>query len=179
MEFNAAFIMELLEDLELEKLKEENRAIVHNRIGILYGDFFGEYEQALFHFNQALEINEKIDNIKGVSASLHQIGIIYQYKGDYDAALTQYQKSMEIDEKIGDIAGVARTMAQIGTLYFNQNKFETALELFIQAFLVFAKIGSPYANQARKDIARVREKLPQEQFNAILNEFNLNPEAVS
>jgi hypothetical protein len=33
-------------------------------------------------------------------------------------------------------------------------------------------------NQARKDIARVREKLPQEQFNAILKEFNLTPEAV-
>jgi hypothetical protein len=83
---------------------------------------------------------------------------------------------MEIDEKIGDIAGAALSMAQIGTLYFNQNKFETALELFIQAFLVFAKIGSPYANQARKDIARVREKLPQEQFNAILKKFNLSPD---
>ena len=102
-----------------------------------------------------------------------------QYKGDYDAALTQYQKSMEIDEKIGDIAGAALSMAQLGTLYFNQNKFETALEYFIQAFLVFAKIGSPYANQARKGISRVREKLPQEQFNAILKEFNLTPEAVS
>jgi len=250
--------MELLGELELEKLTEENRAIVHNRIGILYGEFFGEYEQALFHYNQALEIFEKMDDIKGVSYNLHQIGMIYEYKGDYDVALIQYQKSMEIDEKIGDIKGVsyslhqigmiyqdkgdydsalkqyqkslemkekigdikgvssslhnigaiyqhkgdydaalqnyqqaleifkkigdivnsAMCIAQMGTLYFNQNKFETALELFIQAFLVFAKIGSPYANKVRKLISRVREKLPQEQFNAILKEFNLSPEAV-
>jgi len=248
--------MELLAELELERLPEENRAEVHHRIGILYGDFFGEYEQALFHYSQSLAIHEKLDNIKGVSvslhqignvhylkgdydaaltnyqksleideksgdikgvsASLHQIGVIYQYKGDYDAALTnyqksleikekigdikgvskslhqigmiyqdkgdydaalkEYQKSLEIKEKIGDIAGAALSMAQIGTLYFNQNKFETALAYFIQAFLVFAKIGSPYANLAKDYITKIQEKLPREQFNAILKESYLTPE---
>jgi tetratricopeptide (TPR) repeat protein len=69
--------MELLGELELTKLKEENWAEVHHRMGILYGEFFGEYEKALSHYNQALEINEKIDNIKGVSSSLHNIGAIY------------------------------------------------------------------------------------------------------
>jgi hypothetical protein len=80
---------------------------------------------------------------------------------------------LEIKEKIGDIAGVALSNVQMGTLYFKQSKFETALKFFIKAFLVFAKIGSPYANQAKKDITRVREKLTEEQFNAILKEFNL------
>jgi tetratricopeptide (TPR) repeat protein len=127
--------MELLQELELTKLKEENRAEVHHRLGILFGEFFGEYDKALIHYNKALEIKEKI----------------------------------------GDIAGAARSMAQMGTLYFQQDKFETALEYFIQAFIVFAKIGSPYANQARNDIARVREKLPEEQFYAILKKFNLTP----
>ena len=63
--------------------------------------------------------------------------------------------------------------AQMGTLSFQQNKFDTALKYFIQAFLVFAKIGSPYANQAKQYINRVRENLPEDQFNAILKEFNL------
>lgn len=97
--------------------------------------------------------------------------MIYQDKADYDAALKEYQTSLEIREKIGDIAGAALSKAQIGTLYFAQNKFETALRNFIQAYLVFDKIGSPYANQAKKNIARVREKMPEEQFNAILKEF--------
>jgi tetratricopeptide (TPR) repeat protein len=146
-----------------------------HQIGRIYQER-GDYDAALKQYRKSMEIKEKIGDIKGVSSSLHNIGAIYQDKGDYDAALKQYRKSMEIKEKIGDIAGAALSMAQIGTLYFKQNQFESALKLFIQAFLVFTKIGSPYANQARKDIARAREKLPREPFNAILKEFNLTPE---
>ncbi len=148
------------------------------QIGTIYQDK-GDYAAALTHYQKAKEVFEKIGDIKGVAINLDQIGIIYQDKGEYDAALQNYKQALEIFKKIGNIDGSAISMAQIGTLYFNQNKFETALELLIQAFLVFAKIGSPNANQIRKDIARVREKLPQEQFNAILKEFNLTPEAVS
>jgi len=133
--------MELLGELGLEKLKEENRAEVHHRIGILYGSFFGEYEQALFHYNQALEINEKMDNIKGVSSSLHQIGMIYQYKGDYDAALTNYRKSMEIKEKIGDIKGVSSSLHQIGMIYQDKGDYDAALTHYQKAKEVFEKIG--------------------------------------
>jgi tetratricopeptide (TPR) repeat protein len=150
--------------------------ILHS-IGMIYQDK-DEYDAALKQYEQSKEISEKIGDIKGVAINLGQIGIIYQDKGEYDAALQNYKQALEIFKKIGNIDGSAISMAQIGTLYFNQNKFETALELFIQAFLFFAKIGSRYANQVRKDIARVREKLPQEQFNAILKKFNLTPEAV-
>jgi tetratricopeptide (TPR) repeat protein len=169
--------MEFLQELELSELKEENRAEVHRRTGILYGEFFVEFDKALSHFNKALEIHEKRDDIKGVSGSLHNIGVVYQYKGDYEAALNHYKKAMEIREKIGDIKGLAESMGQMGILSFKQNQFENSLKFIIQAFLVFAKIGSTYANQAKKDITRVREKLPEEQFNAILKEFNLPMDA--
>jgi tetratricopeptide (TPR) repeat protein len=107
---------------------------------------------------------------------LHQIGRIYEEKGDYDAALTQYQKAREVFEKIGDIFSAAMCKAQTGLLYFKQNQLEPALKLFIQAFLVFAKIGSPSAHQAKKDIERVRQKLPQDRFHAILTKYNLAPD---
>jgi tetratricopeptide (TPR) repeat protein len=133
--------MELLVELELEKLKEEYRAIVHNRIGILHGEFFGEYEQALFHYNQALAINEKLDNLKGVSASLHQIGMIYQDKGDYDAALSQYQKAKEVFEKIGDIKGVSDSLHQIGIIYHYKGDYNAALNEYQKSLEIKEKIG--------------------------------------
>jgi tetratricopeptide (TPR) repeat protein len=138
--------MELLGELELEKLKEENRAEVHLRKGILYGEFFGEYEQALFHYNQALVIYEKMDNSKGVSDSLHNIGMIYQYKGDYDAALKQYQKSMEIKEKIGDIKGVSSSLHNIslhniGMIYQYKGDYDAALKEYQKSLEIREKIG--------------------------------------
>jgi len=140
-----------------------------HQIGMIYQEK-GDYAAALTQYQMPLEIAEKIGDIKGVAISLHQIGMIYQYKGDYDAALTQYQKSLEIKEKIGDIAGIASSMGQMGALYFEQNQFETALKLFLQAFAIFAKIGSPNVDQAKNDIARCREKMPEEHFRAILKE---------
>ena len=78
--------------------------------------------------NPASNWNEKIGDIKGVAQSLHQIGIIYQYKGDYDQALEQYQASKKIAEKIGDIKGVAASLHQIGIIYQYTGDYDQALE---------------------------------------------------
>jgi tetratricopeptide (TPR) repeat protein len=154
--------------LKIDEYRNDSQKVAADlhQIGMIY-QYKGDYEAALTHYQKAMAEFEKIGALKEISAVLHQIGMIYQYKGDYEAALTHYQKSMDIKDKIGNIAGAALSNAQIGTLYFEQNLFEEALKFFIQAYLVFAKIGSPYANQAKKDINRVRENLPEDQFNAM------------
>jgi hypothetical protein len=39
----------------------------------------------------------------------------------------------------------------------------------------FSRIGSPYAKQAKELIARCREKIPEERFQALLQEFEIDP----
>ncbi len=146
-----------------------------HQIGIIY-QYKGDYEVALTHYQKSLEIKEKIGDIRGVSLSLHQIGMIYQLKGDYEAALTHYQKSMEIKEKIGDIAGTASSMAQMGQVLSIKGQYKNALKLCIQSYLIFVKLESPNAKIVKGFIKNIREKLPEEQFNAILKEFNLPPD---
>jgi len=51
-------------------------------------------------------------------------------------------------------------------------------DFLLQSFAIFAKIGSPYANQAKEDIALCREKAPEEQFQAILKEFEIDPKVI-
>jgi tetratricopeptide (TPR) repeat protein len=119
------------------------------------------------------EVEEKDLDEKNRSNVFHVMGILHQDFGDYEAALTRYQKAMEIQEKIGDIVGAALSTAQMGTLFFEQKQFEPALKLFCQAFLVFAKVGAPYAKHAAGYIARVGEKMTEEQFAKILEEFGL------
>ncbi len=117
-----------------------------------------------------MEFEDKVLTDENRSIVYHQMGNLFLGFGDYEAALTQYQKSLEIKEKIGDIAGMAISLGQMGNLYLDQNQFETALKLFLQAFAIFAKIGSPYANVVKDNIALCREKMPEEQFKAILKE---------
>jgi tetratricopeptide (TPR) repeat protein len=143
-----------------------------HQIGMIYQDK-GDYEAALTHYQKSKDIKEKIGDIKGVSNSLHQIGRIYQYKGDYEAALTHYQKSIEIQEKIGYIAGTAISMGQMGKVLSIKGQHKNALKLCIQSYLIFVKLESPNAKIVKGFIKNIREKLPEEQFNAILKEFNL------
>ncbi|HLP48428.1 MAG TPA: tetratricopeptide repeat protein [Candidatus Kapabacteria bacterium] len=117
-----------------------------------------------------MELEDKELTDKNRSIVFHLIGMLLQGFGDYDAALNQYQKSLEIAEKMGYIKGVAISLGQMGHLYFVQNQFETAMKLFCRAFLIFSKIGSPYAKQAKELIAQCREKMTEEQFMAILKE---------
>jgi len=41
----------------------------------------------------------------------------------------------------------------------------------LQSLAIFAKIGSPEADKAKKLISLCREKMPEEQFKVILKEF--------
>ncbi|MDQ1354105.1 MAG: Tetratricopeptide repeat protein [Acidobacteriota bacterium] len=50
-----------------------------------------------------------------------------------------------------------------------------ALKLFCRAFLIFSKIGSRYANKAKELIARCRKKIPEDRFQALLKEFEIDP----
>jgi hypothetical protein len=93
-------------------------------------------------------------------------------KKNFFNGIRLFQKNLE---KIGDIAGMAMSMGQMGALYFEQNQFETALKLSLQAFAIFAKIGSPNANKVKHNIDLCREKMTEEQFQAILKEFEIDP----
>jgi len=139
------------------------------QIGNIYQEK-GDYDAALTQYEKANEIFEKIGNIKGEAQSLHQIGMIYEEKGDYDAALTQYKKAREIFVKIGDIDGVASSLNQIALINLGKKDYSVSLKLFLQSFAIFAKIGSPNANIVKGNISRCREKMPEEQFKAILKE---------
>lgn len=48
------------------------------------------------------------------------------------------------------------------------------MKLFCRAFLIFSKIGSPEVDKARVLISLCRVKMPEEQFQAILKEFEID-----
>lgn len=120
---------ELLAEISERNINEKNRAEVYHEQGILYQGF-GDYAEALKHYEKSLEIKEKLGDIKGISYSFHQIGMIYEYKGDYDEALKKYEKSLEIKKKLGDIKGVSYSIAQIGNIYYLKDDYEKALKQY-------------------------------------------------
>ena len=85
--------------LTLLKPIKKNESIYrcYNNLGIIFNEL-GEYEQALFYHNRAMEylsLIEKENNLK--ENTLNNIGVVYQNKGDLIKAIEYFQLSLEND----------------------------------------------------------------------------------
>jgi len=66
---------------------------------------------------------------------------------------------LRISEELGDRAGVAITTAQLALLEEAEGNLERALELITRAEEMFARLGSPYREQARRVLERIRRRV--------------------
>jgi tetratricopeptide (TPR) repeat protein len=126
---------------------------LHN-LGVLAQDT-GEYSRARHLYQESLRIAEELGDRAGVATTLHQLGMLAQDTGDYGQARQFYQESLRIKEELGNRAGVAITTAQLALLEEAEENLERALELITRAEELFAGLGSPYRELAR----RVRERI--------------------
>ncbi len=135
----------------------------------------GEDEKALKLFEKSLGYFQELEDQPGIASSMHQLGRISQDKGKLDEALDYYKKSLEIREKHSDMQGMGTGYGQLGMLYFDKGEYQEALRSSIKACMIFNQLGAPQAQLAQKNIQKVKEKLPQQEFFDILKEFNITP----
>ncbi len=161
------------------KIEEElgNRAGIARSLGqvgnihILRGD----YDQALTQYDKALKIFEELGDRADVAAVLHQLGMIHQERGDYEAALEMYEKSLKIIEDLGDRAGIAQSLGQVGTIHHEKKAFAQALDLYLQALTILARLQSPDAGIAMKNLIRLRKDWGAAHFDAAWQEKTGEP----
>ncbi|MHA1932809.1 MAG: tetratricopeptide repeat protein, partial [Promethearchaeota archaeon] len=97
--------------------------------------FFEErnHKEALKWFEEALEIDELIENSVGKAQRLVSIGNIHKIEGEYDKALEKFKEALKIDS----LSEKAKIMRMIGMIYQKQENFEEALTQFDKAFQIF------------------------------------------
>jgi tetratricopeptide (TPR) repeat protein len=144
------------------------------QLGLIY-QRRGQQDEALRQYRKSLQAFEKLADQRGISASLHQIGRIHQDQGKLDQALENYKKSLEIREKSADMQGMAVGHGQLGMLYYEKKEYKEALVSSVKSFLLFSRMGAPGAKLAQKTIRKIEDKLPKEEFNAVLKEYNITP----
>jgi tetratricopeptide (TPR) repeat protein len=84
--------------------------------------------------------------------------MLAQDTGDYDEARKLYQQSLEILKELGDKNGIAMSWAQLALLEEKMGNAKAALDLIRQAEAAFRELGSPYAEQAKKDRQRLEQR---------------------
>ena len=75
-----------------------------------YYDLYGNYPEAIKLYYQSLELAEKYNEQKLISASFANLAYVFELQGDFQKSIEYYQKSLEIKRKLGDLKALANTI---------------------------------------------------------------------
>ena len=98
----------------------------------------GLYDSALTHYLQALEIDERTGNRKGLSANYLNVGNIYEAWGEYDKAREYFLASLEMARAIDFKRNIGNCLNVLGELSMSEGDYEQAL-IYIEESLVVKK----------------------------------------
>jgi tetratricopeptide (TPR) repeat protein len=144
------------ESLEIEKKlgNQSGIAITLHQLAMLAEDQ-GELAEARRLYDESLAINKKLGNQSGIASTLHELGRLAQAQGELDEARRLYGESLAIKKKLGDQRGIAITLAQMGLLAEEEGDKAEAARLLREALSIFERLKHPYAERARRELARV------------------------
>ena len=121
------------------------------------------YVQALAHFEQALEIYERMGDEIEVARTLNFSLHCVTYLGRYEDALAWASRAEDIFARHGDRARLARLNGNIGNLLHRQDRFDEAMERYRRAYASLIEIGEP------RDVATALQNMATCQIS--MNDF--------
>lgn len=112
-----------------------------NNRGYVY-ETQGNLDSAIYYFNAALTVNEKLHNETGKALLLNNIAGVYESRGDIGTALKYYDNALKINENLNNKEGTAQVLNNLGYMYSNQNDFDKALEFYERSYKLKKEIGN-------------------------------------
>ena len=123
---------------------------------------YGMYQEALSYFKKSLKINRKLNLLRGISANLNEIGMVYDSLGQYDKALSRYEEALKIDRKLNIPKDVATGLNNIAVVCESLGQYERALKHHEEALKIRKQLDTPQdIAQSLNNIALVHIYLGQ------------------
>jgi adenylate cyclase len=98
-------------------------------------------EQAIAHYNKALELAKTISYPTGAAQALKGIGNIYYTQGKLLDAINYWKQSMEFFRSANDLSGISNILNNIGVIYSIQGDYEKALSNYLESLKVAEQSG--------------------------------------
>jgi tetratricopeptide (TPR) repeat protein len=108
--------------------------------GIVVMDM-ARYPEAMKYYMLSKSIFTELNDIRGISNCLNNIGIIYQETGQLQQSLDAYYTSLHELEKLSDKKGIARNLNNIGIIYHDLGNYEKSLDSYIRSIKIKEELG--------------------------------------
>jgi DNA-binding SARP family transcriptional activator/predicted ATPase/Tfp pilus assembly protein PilF len=100
-----------------------------------------QFDEALGKFHQALDINERLDDLTEISTTLGNIGHGHQQKADYAVALSHIDRALSLAQSIGYKQGIVKQSLGRGGVLLEQGELAEASEAFTAAHDLSSGLG--------------------------------------
>ena len=111
----------------------------NNCLGIVYYHQ-KEYDSALVHFKQALQINKETEHLWGQASAINQIGAVHNYLNQYHKAIQSFTEAGTIFKSLNDSISYIKSIENTGVSYVLMNYQKKALEHYLQANKLYEKL---------------------------------------
>jgi len=102
---------------------------------------FGDWDEALQFYQQALEMSEDLGLLGEKSIVLQAIANLHIDRGDLDGAIQLFEKTMAIDEQLGDLEGKAKNLSGLALINVKRGNLDKAMQLYQQSLEVSDELG--------------------------------------
>ncbi len=122
--------------------KKRSMAIALNGIGNLFTDI-KKYDNALYYFRQALDLELSVNNALGIEYDYTNIGEAHLFLGNYDSAHFYIQKAYDLSLQNGEEYSECYEISVFGKIYQQEGKFKESNQYYKKALEGFLKIRNP------------------------------------
>ncbi len=149
-----SFAYRSIDPLKGVALADTNIALAHklNDSSLLAGAYLvkagnyiiiGMYDSALYLYNNALPIYQRIKNLNGLGSVEADLGIIYFYKSDYLKSIYHQKEADIIFKYLHDDLKLALNYTNFGLSYEGISDFNNALQYHLKAMRIYQKYNIP------------------------------------
>ncbi|HEX9723145.1 MAG TPA: tetratricopeptide repeat protein [Vicinamibacteria bacterium] len=126
--------------LAMQRENEEAKGNVSFSLGLAYRDL-GRRAEASQYFGEALEIQNRIGDKRGMAESLKELGKLDWTAGSVEEAQARYEQALELQREIGDRLGAARVLLTLGEIHDRRGDVEKALALYKESLQTVRELG--------------------------------------
>ncbi|MEM8501555.1 MAG: CHAT domain-containing protein [Cyanobacteria bacterium P01_D01_bin.1] len=106
-------------------LNESVRAVLLVNAGTVEAEV-GQYDQAELTLQQAVDLNDRLENKQGKASAILSLGWLYERQDEFDRAITHYRQAIALYQQIGNLPGEADTINNLGLVHLKQGDLEAA-----------------------------------------------------
>lgn len=119
-------VFSFMKSLALQSKDSVSLAKITNAIGVAYY-YQGIQDQALAHYQEGLDLSERVNYLEGASHALNNMAVIYRQQRNFKRALEVHQKSLTIKTSQSDTVGMINSHYNLGLLHSYLNDYKNSL----------------------------------------------------